>query len=406
MTLTPWLSHLARTAGLTLALLAPFSASAQVTPPPTCVDPGGAAEIKSMVQFYRSDTRQLIVRLTLCAPPDRQLKYRVRFDTQPNRVEYPPRSGQYVTARVNDGNPLCLNTDDAGMMLHRGSSYGPGSIAVVGNEITFTVGVDELPAAVQPDGVIRVRADVQGKGILDQAPNVDASDGCTAPQALDEVRNVYTTDFAAVIGTQQFDLVRSLSRRSESPMGNLVADAMRASTGPVDAALLNAGSVRSDLICANSPAGEPACAITFGEALTVLPFGSTGVVLTLTGAQLRAALVNGLTAVCTPNTPTGRFPLLAGLSLTFRCENSLPVITELFRRPQGMTGPAMPVGDLDTLRVVTIDFLARGGDGYTALLGASSRTWTEPDLLQMFVAYLRTNSPVAGAVEGRVTRIP
>lgn len=406
MTKHPWFSQLLRAAGLALLLQAPLSASAQVGQREACGDGGGgAADIQSMVQFYRSDTRQLVVRMTLCAPPDRQLKYRVRFDTRPNTVEYPPRSGQYVTARSVDGNPLCLDTDDAGMMLYRGSSYGPGSIAVVGNEITFTVGIDQLPSVVQPDGAIRLRADVQGKGVLDQSPNVDASDGCTAPQSLAEQYVVYTTDFNAVIGTQQFDLLRSPARTAESAMGNLVADAMRTSSG-ADVALFHAGGVRADLFCAKSDAGEPPCAITFAEAITVLPFGNTGVVMTLTGAQLRAALTNGLAAACSTSGGTGRFPLIAGLSLTYQCENSAPVITELSRRPQGNAGPAVPLADLDTVRVVTSDFLAKGGDGYTALLAGTAVTWTDPDLLQMLVAYIRTNSPVGSVVEGRVTRLP
>ena len=40
------------------------------------------------------------------------------------------------------------------------------------------------------------------------------------------------------------------------------------------------------------------CEITWGEVFAVLPFGNRTTILTLTGAQLTTALVNGFSPVC------------------------------------------------------------------------------------------------------------
>ena len=103
-----------------------------------------------------------------------------------------------------------------------------------------------------------------------------------------------------VIGTQAIDITRDPTRLHESAMGNLVADAMRAKYPGVDAAYTNSGGLRADLIFAPPSAGEAAGEITWGEVFAVLPFGNRTVIETLTGAQLKAAFVNGFTPFCNP----------------------------------------------------------------------------------------------------------
>ena len=45
----------------------------------------------------------------------------------------------------------------------------------------------------------------------------------------------------------------------------------------------------------------------------VLPFGNRTAILTLTGAQLRQAFLNGFSPVCNSSIATGRFPQVSGL---------------------------------------------------------------------------------------------
>ena len=54
----------------------------------------------------------------------------------------------------------------------------------------------------------------------------------------------------------------------------------------------------------------------------VLPFGNSTVILTLNGAQLWTAFLNGFSPVCNPAIATGRFPQVSGLKVTFHCDGT------------------------------------------------------------------------------------
>jgi 5'-nucleotidase len=80
---------------------------------------------------------------------------------------------------------------------------------------------------------------------------------------------------------------RDVCRAMECPMGNLVADAMldRVKDQGVQIAIQNGGGLRASI-----DAGE----VTMGEVLTVLPFQNTLSTFEVTGAQILAALENGV----------------------------------------------------------------------------------------------------------------
>jgi 5'-nucleotidase len=77
---------------------------------------------------------------------------------------------------------------------------------------------------------------------------------------------------------------RKASEAGESPLGDLIADAVLAATRAQGAqiAFMNNGGIRKDLDVRRR------LTTNFGHAHIVLPFGNTLVVLDLTGAQLRA----------------------------------------------------------------------------------------------------------------------
>jgi 2',3'-cyclic-nucleotide 2'-phosphodiesterase (5'-nucleotidase family) len=207
-----------------------------------------------------------------------------------------------------------------------------------------------------------------------------------------------------VIGTQQFDIKRAPTRLFESAMGNMVTDAMRLKYPGVDAAYTNSGGLRADLNCAPPSAGEQPCEITWGEMFSVLPFGNRTVILTLTGAQLEQAFVNGFTPFCDPNFTggTGRFPQVSGLKVTFACNGTTPAVTGMWKTPQGINGPATPIGPTDSVRFVTNDFMFTGGDGYTVFAQGTDVLQPGDDLLQVTIDYIAANSPVGPVVEGRI----
>jgi 2',3'-cyclic-nucleotide 2'-phosphodiesterase (5'-nucleotidase family) len=225
----------------------------------------------------------------------------------------------------------------------------------------------------------------------------------------DDVKAIVDTANAAtailrnkVIGTQQFDIKRAPSRLFESAMGNMVADSMRLKYPGVDAAFTNSGGLRADLNCLPASAGEQACEITWGEMFSVLPFGNRTVILTLTGAQLEQAFLNGFSPKCNPAIATGRFPQISGLKATYTCNGTTPVVTGMWKTPQGISGPQIPIGPADPVRFVTNDFMYTGGDGYTVFAQGTNVQQPGDDLLQVAVDYVTANSPVGPVVEGRI----
>lgn len=257
--------------------------------------------------------------------------------------------------------------------VNAGGSYSVAQLMVKGGDVAWA----GTATRVAKNLGVAPRPDVQA--IVDEANEETA-----------ELRN-------EVIGTQSGDIVRDPTRLSESAMGNMVADAMLAKYPGVEAALTNSGGLRADLLVAPPTAGEQPGEITWGEVFAVLPFGNRTVVETLTGAQLRAALLNGFSPACDPNVATGRFPQVAGLSITYHCNGTTPVIDTLLK------GDA-PLGDADTVRIVTNDFMFTGGDGYAALTEGTDVLQPGDALLDVVIDWITANSPVAPTVEGRITQ--
>lgn len=226
-----------------------------------------------------------------------------------------------------------------------------------------------------------------------------------AAQAIIDAANAETAVLRnKVIGTQSSDIKRDPARLSESAMGNLVADATRLKYPGVDVALANSGGLRADLNVSPPSASEAAGEVTWGEVFAVLPFGNRTVIATYTGAQIRAALLNGVSPNCDPSIHTGRTPQLSGLRITFSCSGTTPTITGMWLTPDGIGGPETPLTDAMTVRMVINDFVFTGGDGYTALSGGTDVLQPGDDLMEIVVAYITANSPVSAAVEGRVVK--
>jgi 2',3'-cyclic-nucleotide 2'-phosphodiesterase (5'-nucleotidase family) len=265
--------------------------------------------------------------------------------------------------------------------FNAGASYSVAQLMIKGGDVAWAGTAVRVAKNL---GVAR-RPDVQAI--------VDAANTETAP-----LRN-------RVIGSQEADIRRDPARLSESGVGNLVTDAMLAKYPEAVAALTNSGGLRADLPLA--PTGPEASGqITWGEVFAVLPFNNRAALVTVTGAQLQDALLNGLSPACNPNIATGRFPQVANLRIRYRCEGTTPVITELALGPAA--GPVTPITPAQSLRIVTNDFMVTGGDGYTALIGGTDKQ--QPDeLLEVAVEYITARSPITpdeADVEGRIVRVP
>lgn len=178
----------------------------------------------------------------------------------------------------------------------------------------------------------------------------------------------------------------------ESPLGNLIADAQLAATDDEQnavAAFMNPGGVRADL-----DAGP----VTYEEAFTVQPFANNLVTLDLTGAQLYCVLEQQFVTnrtlypsatvgyVVDPNGTTG--------TVAEPCAGTRVVRGSL-------TLGGTPVDTAATYRVTVNNFLAGGGDGFSALTGGTNLVTAQIDL-DAFVAYLTAQSPVSAPTLDRI----
>ena len=155
-----------------------------------------------------------------------------------------------------------------------------------------------------------------------------------------------------------------------------------------------------------SSGGEAVGEITWGEAFAVLPFGNATALITLTGDQLKTAFTNGFSPVCNSLVNTGRFPAVSGLRATYQCNGTTAVVTGMWKTPDGIGGPQIPIGPTDTVRIVTNDFMLTGGDGYTVFTQASDVVLPGELLLDVLIDHIEANSPVSAAIEGRLTAAP
>ncbi len=192
------------------------------------------------------------------------------------------------------------------------------------------------------------------------------------------------------IGTTETALesLRGSVRTKETTMGNLIADAVRADAN-ADISIANGGGIRGDTVY------DAGTILTRKDILTELPFGNTAVLLRLTGADVLAALENGVSRV---EDVSGRFPQVSGLSFTFDSSK------EAGARVEEVNVGGVPLDPAKTYTVATNNFIAAGGDGYSmlgngeVLVDASAGTL----LATVVMDYVTAQGSVAPEVEGRI----
>jgi 5'-nucleotidase/UDP-sugar diphosphatase len=194
-----------------------------------------------------------------------------------------------------------------------------------------------------------------------------------------------------VVGVSTVGLVRDYN--AESTMGNLVADAMRDYT-KADIAFTNPGGLREDILMAE---GESEHNITWGETYAVLPFGNTLYNMDLTGAQIMEVLNQSATL------HKGTIQA-SGITWTYYNDCSCNTPTAWGAVDVNVGGEPLQLDKL--YRVTTNDFLAGGQDEWTTFADGINREDTYVDMQEVTNNYIGANSPVAPAVEGRVTQVP
>lgn len=223
---------------------------------------------------------------------------------------------------------------------------------------------------------------------------------------LDELSGPIEALKATEIGSSSvfLDGDRAVCRAAECNLGNLIADAMRSETG-AQLAITNGGGIRSSIpIGADTPEDltlETPMIVTLGDVLTVLPFGNLTATFGLSGADVVAALENGVSQV---ESGAGRFPQVSGLRYTFdpaAAPGSRIVSVEV----QGADGSFSPIDPEAMYTVASNDFMRGGGDGYSMFRDNAVNPYDfGRPLDQVLADYIAANSPVSPQVEGRVNR--
>jgi 5'-nucleotidase len=142
--------------------------------------------------------------------------------------------------------------------------------------------------------------------------------------------------------------------------------------------------------------------VTLGDVLTVFPFGNLVSTFQLTGADVIAALENGVSQV---EAGAGRFPQVSGIRFSWdgsKEAGSRIVSVEVL----GEDGSYTAIDPEATYTLASNDFMRRGGDGYTVFAENSIDAYDfGKPLDQVMADYIASHSPIAPAVEGRITRV-
>jgi len=230
-------------------------------------------------------------------------------------------------------------------------------------------------------------------------------------------------DVKVATATATFVRGGNIERREEVAQGDLIADGMRWFQG-TDFALMNGGGIRSALPSSYVPLDgslvrPPSAApwdLVLGDVYSTLPFGNTVLRRTVTGAQLWAALENGVSQIASATGlgGDGRFPQISGFRFAFDyskatgCSGSGAGFVCVPNRVYSVTWPdGTPIAaDGTVYSLATINFLNQGGDSYRMLLDGQTGTNEVLDatVLNAYFDFLGPIPALTPTTDGRISK--
>lgn len=239
---------------------------------------------------------------------------------------------------------------------------------------------------------------VQSPGYSFASGTVSTSDAFPVLAADPKVSAIVSRYVAAAdpiarraVGRMSGQALRARNGSGESVLGSLVADVQLDAT-KADIAFMNSYGLRADL--QPGPDGT----VTFKQIYDVQPFGNLLEVRAMTGAQIRAVLEQQFAS----GSNTADNPNMLQVSRGFAFSYDL-------RRPAGqrvltMTLDGMPIDAARTYRVAISNFLAAGGDNFTAFRDTTKLEALTEDLAAL-EAYFADRGEVIPPAAGRITRV-
>ena len=248
--------------------------------------------------------------------------------------------------------------------------------------------------------VLKAAAATINTGVVSTVTTQDATAAAMVKKYKDQLSAKLDVKIGQVSATFPRGGSPAVERSGETPMGNYIADLMRAKY-KTDFAIQNGGGIR-DTFPAKTyiPAatglvrtGTGALDVTLGDAFTVFPFGNQVATTVVTGTNLWKALENGVGGAYPGD---GRFPQISGFKFTF--DSSKPVGSRVVSVTT-LDGTAI-AKDSKEYSLTTLDFLIYGGDGYLNVF-SPAQAKVKGALLDIFVDALK-----ADMAAGKVTQVP
>uniref|UniRef100_A0A224YBS3 5'-Nucleotidase n=1 Tax=Rhipicephalus zambeziensis TaxID=60191 RepID=A0A224YBS3_9ACAR len=161
-----------------------------------------------------------------------------------------------------------------------------------------------------------------------------------------------------------------ICRMRECNLGNLIADAYfeyyldeeNTTSGPywseLNGALVTAGSIRTGLPSFYN--------VTWGDVVTTLPYGNSLVTVTLSGTDIWNMFENSVTMYnTTREMQKGRFLQVSGFRVQYNLTTEQNRVTSVSVLCANCSVPIYePLNYAATYKIVTSDYVAKGGDGY------------------------------------------
>ncbi|MBU3734564.1 MAG: bifunctional metallophosphatase/5'-nucleotidase [Candidatus Planktophila sp.] len=248
--------------------------------------------------------------------------------------------------------------------------------------------------------VLKAAAPTINTGVVSTVTTQDAAAAALVKKYKDQLSAKLDVKIGQVSGVFPRGGSPAVERSGETPMGNYIADLMRAKYG-TDFAIQNGGGIRDTFpaktyIPANTAlvrTGSGPLDVTLGDAFTVFPFGNQIATTVVTGANLWKALENGVGG----NYPgDGRFPQISGFKFSF--DASKPVGSRIVSVTK-LDGTEI-AKDAKEYTLTTLDYVIYGGDGYVNVF-SPAQAKVKGALLDVFVDALK-----ADMAAGKVTQVP
>jgi 5'-nucleotidase len=248
--------------------------------------------------------------------------------------------------------------------------------------------------------VLKAAAPTINTGVVSTVTTQDTTAAAMVKKYKDQLSAKLDVKIGQVSGVFPRGGSPAVERSGETPMGNYMADLLRAKY-KTDFAIQNGGGIRDTFpaktyIPANTTlvrTGTGPLDVTLGDAFTVFPFGNQVATTVVTGENLWKALENGVGG----NYPgDGRFPQVSGFKFSF--DSSKPIGSRIVEVTK-LDGTAI-AKDSKEYTLTTLDFLIYGGDGYVNVF-SPSKAKVQGALLDVFVDALK-----ADMAAGKVTQVP